>query len=413
MLLAATGHIVGRGGDVAERAADPASAVTVSANQGKAASSLLDAPLELLAGRRRGAGDGNGGGSGGGSGGSGSGGGGTGGGGAPAATMVYTTAIAAAAANATSDAVPPPPDGPSDPAVFAYPPVEQRPTVFFTAALPGIASPADFSDQMRAAFVKAIVDFVGPAPAPAPAPALATPATASPAAPPSPQPPPPPPPAPLATARILAVEPAAAGVWVPAAVEFGDRAGDGPRDLLVATLLSDANYILPSAAWGVARALNVREALPRTPVPATYAWRAGEYGDCSALCGGGWQTRSVSCESSLGGAAPPALCPQPAPPGNRSCQEQDCTSSGPRGFALVFGAWSACNAQCGAANRSRAVTCQSADGYLAQLGSCPGTAPAGERAFGGGGRGAGAVARGRGPKGGIRIVSFTFCGCRC
>lgn len=43
----------------------------------------------------------------------------------------------------------------------------------------------------------------------------------------------------------------------------------------------------------------------------------------------------------------------------------------------MFGPWARCNAPCGAANRSRAVTCASAEGYLAQLSSCMDD-PAGE-----------------------------------
>lgn len=42
------------------------------------------------------------------------------------------------------------------------------------------------------------------------------------------------------------------------------------------------------------------------------------------------QTRNISCINSLGNEAPPARCGQPAPATNRTCQEQDCESSGPQ-----------------------------------------------------------------------------------
>jgi hypothetical protein len=74
--------------------------------------------------------------------------------------------------------------------------------------------------------------------------------------------------------------------------------------------------------------------------------------------------------SSLGKSAPLSACPEPAPTADRGCQQQACSSSAPRGFSLVYGPWSDCASACGASDWSRAVTCQSQDGYLAQLSSC-------------------------------------------
>lgn len=82
------------------------------------------------------------------------------------------------------------------------------------------------------------------------------------------------------------------------------------------------------------------------------------------------QIRNLTCISSLGAEANFSSCPYPPPATNRTCQEQDCSSSGPQGFDLVMGPWSACDAACGASNRSRGVVCQSREGYLAELSSC-------------------------------------------
>jgi hypothetical protein len=189
-----------------------------------------------------------------------------------ASTLVYSTAIAAAAANATGDDAgsPAQPAAPRDPPPYNYPEVEKLPTVYFTAQVPGLASPADFTPAVVEAYLNAIRAFLKPAPG---APSALAPSAAEAAA----------------QAAVLAVQPAAAGVWVPTAVAVAGDADGGLRALLAATLRSDANYVFPSAAWGVVKAVNVREALPTTPEPVAYRWVVGEYGECSALCGGGLQ----------------------------------------------------------------------------------------------------------------------------
>jgi hypothetical protein len=139
-------------------------------------SSLLDAPVTRLSGRN--------------------------------ATLVYTSAIAAAAANATGDAAEAPP-APTDPAPYVYPlPLVAAPTVFFTAQLPAAGRVESFSPAVRAAFAAAVTTFMDP--------------TGSGVC--------------GATVEVLAVQAAAAGLWVPAAATFAADEDGSFRALLVSTL---------------------------------------------------------------------------------------------------------------------------------------------------------------------------------
>lgn len=131
-------------------------------------------------------------------------------GGRSAGPLVYSSDIAvAAAAPATAPrdapgASPAPPPPLADPPPFPYPPVRSRPTVFFTAAMSGLKAPEDFTPAMAAAYADAVSAFLGPAGA--------------------------------AGLRVLAVQRASAGVWVPTRVEMVTDPDDSLRGLLLSTL---------------------------------------------------------------------------------------------------------------------------------------------------------------------------------
>lgn len=146
--------------------------------------------------------------------------------------------------------------------------------------------------------------------------------------------------------------------------------------LLGDCLQGDPNLVFPTGSWGSVRTTNIKMAVPSTPASVTYAWSVGDYGNCSALCGGGQQRRTVSCLDSFGNTAPAYACQQPAPPSNRSCQTQPCQASLPSGFALVLGDWGTCNSSCGYGSRTRSAMCISREGYVGSLMSCYAT-PAG------------------------------------
>ncbi len=93
----------------------------------------------------------------------------------------------------------------------------------------------------------------------------------------------------------------------------------------------------------------------------TYGWVAGTWSSCSASCGTGTMTRSVTCASSTGVAVSDAFCGATArPTSSNSCDAgQACTTHG-----WVVGNWGTCSASCGTGTISRAVTCQDTTGAV-------------------------------------------------
>ena len=86
-------------------------------------------------------------------------------------------------------------------------------------------------------------------------------------------------------------------------------------------------------------------------------WSHGEWGVCSEVCGGGSQTRTVTCSSSDG------LCSGTRPESQQTCNTQQCI--------WLQGTWSTCSEVCAGGARSRTVQCQ-------RQGFCQGSEPARE-----------------------------------
>lgn len=59
----------------------------------------------------------------------------------------------------------------------------------------------------------------------------------------------------------------------------------------------------------------------------TYAWSVGGWSSCSASCGGGTQTREVSCKRDDGVVVAESFCTQPKPAQSQSCNTQACPIS--------------------------------------------------------------------------------------
>jgi hypothetical protein len=142
-------------------------------------------------------------------------------------TLVYTAAIAEAAANATAEARSPPSPSPApsrvDPVPYAYAPAGERPTVYFTLQLPGLSEPSRFTPDVQAAFTQALLGFLTPGGGGAGVDGGGGAAAGAPTGPP-------------AAVAVLAVQEAAAGVWVVAAVELRSDRDDSLRGLLASTL---------------------------------------------------------------------------------------------------------------------------------------------------------------------------------
>ncbi|KAM6273650.1 papilin isoform 2-T2 [Porphyrio hochstetteri] len=107
----------------------------------------------------------------------------------------------------------------------------------------------------------------------------------------------------------------------------------------------------------------------RQTCPQTKRWKTGEWGSCSATCGGGTQTRSVYCVAFDGqssqGVVDNAECMAFAqqPHSSQPCNMRQCAtwSAGP---------WSECSASCGEGVQTRTVTCRTQQGTQAQDFAC-------------------------------------------
>ncbi|NXY81156.1 PPN protein, partial [Alcedo cyanopectus] len=103
--------------------------------------------------------------------------------------------------------------------------------------------------------------------------------------------------------------------------------------------------------------------------PQTKRWRTGEWGSCSATCGGGTQTRSVYCVAFDGqspqGVVDNAECMAFAqqPRSSQPCNMRQCA-------AWTTGPWSECSASCGEGVQTRTVTCRTQQGSQAQDFAC-------------------------------------------
>ncbi|KAM9714065.1 papilin isoform 6-T7 [Dama dama] len=115
-----------------------------------------------------------------------------------------------------------------------------------------------------------------------------------------------------------------------------------------------------------------------------FSWSHSSWGDCSAECGGGQQTRWVFCTMD-DEVYPEHLCQsQPRPADRRPCSSQPCPHTKrtsylhrPRAWHLAgaqrmcrsswkTGPWTLCSASCGGGFQSRSVYCVSFDGAGAQ-----------------------------------------------
>ncbi len=101
-------------------------------------------------------------------------------------------------------------------------------------------------------------------------------------------------------------------------------------------------------------------------------WSLGPWSACSATCGQGTRTRTVTCFACNGQAAPPSKCPAPSPP-----TSQACTATSSCTYSWMTSAWGACSQSCGGGTSTRTVWCQRSDGVKVPNAKCAGAPPAG------------------------------------
>lgn len=115
---------------------------------------------------------------------------------------------------------------------------------------------------------------------------------------------------------VIAQALASNGLWLPCSTALFTTDAS-LQNFLADTLQSDPNLVFPTAAWGPVRTTNIKVVQPVMSGSLVYGWVAGDYSNCSTMCGGGSQTRQVGCMDNLGNPAEPMMCAAPAPANNR------------------------------------------------------------------------------------------------
>lgn len=111
---------------------------------------------------------------------------------------------------------------------------------------------------------------------------------------------------------------------------------------------------------------------PTVPIDdGTAVWRAGAWGTCSQSCGGGTQSRDVSCVNKNNELVPEDRCKELKPATTQACNTDACTGNP----AWNVGAWGNCSATCGGGTQTRVVECRDSSGVKPDS-ACPDPKPA-------------------------------------
>ncbi|KZS12935.1 No long nerve cord, isoform C [Daphnia magna] len=97
-------------------------------------------------------------------------------------------------------------------------------------------------------------------------------------------------------------------------------------------------------------------------------WSSGEWSPCSKSCGGGTQTRPVTCRDHLGQTLPDHRChPAGRPEYSQSCHTDPCPTEPPvpeKTYKWKTASWTTCSKTCGKGDQYREVYCQEVEGRV-------------------------------------------------
>ncbi|KAK3270624.1 hypothetical protein CYMTET_20985, partial [Cymbomonas tetramitiformis] len=108
----------------------------------------------------------------------------------------------------------------------------------------------------------------------------------------------------------------------------------------------------------------------------TAFWSTAEWGRCNQTCGGGTQSRTVTCRNAANEAVPDDSCvAADAPISLKACNTHACES-----YVWASGPWGTCSVECSSGVQTRTVVCSSSTGTVADAAHCTNAEPSSTRA---------------------------------
>ena len=139
-----------------------------------------------------------------------------------------------------------------------------------------------------------------------------------------------------------------------------------------------AALVLMTSFQNCGKGFNIVGTSPAEPVQSSsaiagnsYAWAGTAWATCSQLCGGGSQTRTITCQQADGTVVVNSNCSGTMPASTQACNTQACSSA-----MWVQGGFSLCSKTCGGGTQTQTVTCKDSSGNTISSSLCTGAAPA-------------------------------------
>ncbi|KAL0100423.1 hypothetical protein PUN28_019638 [Cardiocondyla obscurior] len=151
--------------------------------------------------------------------------------------------------------------------------------------------------------------------------------------------------------------------------ECSRKCNTGYKNRLVRCISSNTRMVAPDYYCDSNQQPIARIVCNRHPCP---IWNTGDWSECDAICGNGFQHRQVRCQSHRGENLPDKECNDEQPKHVRRCQKESCRS--PKNNRennseanIVrkwrMSNWTPCSAECGEGIQRRAVTCHRVNLY--------------------------------------------------